>query len=155
MNKEYIESLFINKEIYYRSEHGYNTKIDLNKIIENILIRYKLEVGELEAKVYTYEKIIANSNFAPILKENKKVGKWYRVSEELEQELLWVVNHEEVVSTPLKREEIIEIYKEIERLNKENKELKEDLKEYQQIGIMQFSRPYAKRYLEERKKEIH
>lgn len=39
------------------------------------------------------------------------------MSEELEQELLWVINHEEVVSTSLKREEIIEIYKEIVRLN--------------------------------------
>jgi hypothetical protein len=29
------------------------------------------EVGELKAKVYAYEKIIANSNFAPIL-DNKK-----------------------------------------------------------------------------------
>lgn len=35
----------------------------------------------------------------------------------------------------------------------ENEELKEDLKIYKYIGIMQFSRPYAKRYLEELRKE--
>ena len=56
MSEEYIKSLFINKEIYYRNEYGCYTKIDLNKIIENILIKHKLELGELEAKVYTYEK---------------------------------------------------------------------------------------------------
>lgn len=28
---------------------------------------YARKIGELEAKVYTYEQIIANSNFAPIL----------------------------------------------------------------------------------------
>lgn len=38
--------------------------------------------------------------------------------------------------------------------DKEIAELKEDLEEYKQIGIMHFSRPYAKRYLEEKKKEI-
>ena len=43
-----------------------------------------------------------------------------------------------------------ELKKEIERLN--NK-LKEDLEEYKQIGIRQFSRPYAKRYLKELRKE--
>ena len=42
----------------------------------------------------------------------------------------------------------------LKRKNKHIKELKEDLKEYKQIGIMQFERPYAKRYLEEKKKEI-
>jgi predicted RNase H-like nuclease (RuvC/YqgF family) len=54
----------------------------------------------------------------------------------------------------LKANAISNVLNEIERLNKENKELKEDLEEYQQIGIMQFNRPYAKRYLEEKKKEI-
>jgi len=33
-------------------------------------------------------------------------------------------------------------------------ELQKELEEYKQIGIMQFNRPYAKRYLEEKKKEI-
>lgn len=30
------------------------------------------EIGELKAKVYAYEKIIANSNFAPILGNKKE-----------------------------------------------------------------------------------
>lgn len=42
----------------------------------------------------------------------------------------------------------------LKRKNKHIKELKEDLKDYKYIGIMQFSRPYAKRYLEEKRKEI-
>lgn len=41
-------------------------------VVEQIIRQYLLEnhdgkIGELEAKVYAYEKIIANSNFAPIL----------------------------------------------------------------------------------------
>ena len=35
--------------------------------ISNEIIEYKRKIAELEAKVYSYEKIIANSNFAPIL----------------------------------------------------------------------------------------
>ena len=38
-----------------------------NQNISNEIIEYKRKIAELEAKVYTYEKIIANSNFAPIL----------------------------------------------------------------------------------------
>ena len=30
------------------------------------------KISRLEAKVYTYEKIIANSNFAPIMRENSE-----------------------------------------------------------------------------------
>ena len=37
--------------------------------ISNEIIEYKEKIAELEAKVYTYEKIIANSNFAPIIRE--------------------------------------------------------------------------------------
>lgn len=33
----------------------------------NEIIEYKRKIAGLEAKVYAYEKIIANSNFAPIL----------------------------------------------------------------------------------------
>ena len=36
--------------------------------ISNEIIECKRKIAELEAKVYTYEKIIANSNFAPIMK---------------------------------------------------------------------------------------
>ena len=37
----------------------------INKEYE--IIEVKKRIAELEAKVYTYEKIIANSNFAPML----------------------------------------------------------------------------------------
>ena len=39
--------------------------------ISNEIIEYKRKIAELEAKVYTYEKIIANSNFAPIISNEK------------------------------------------------------------------------------------
>ena len=39
------------------------------------------------------------------------------MSEETYQELEFIINHEEIVSAELTREEIIEIYQEIERLN--------------------------------------
>lgn len=39
--------------------------------ISNEIIGYKRKIAELEAKVYTYEKIIANSNFAPIISKEK------------------------------------------------------------------------------------
>ena len=39
--------------------------------ISNEIIEYKRKIAELEAKVYTYEKIIANSNFAPIISKEK------------------------------------------------------------------------------------
>jgi len=48
-------------------------------------------------------------------------------------------------------EKLIEINK---NKDKETEELQKELEEYKQIGIMQFNRPYAKRYLEEKKKEI-
>ena len=51
----------------------YSNKFDT--LIKQIDLEHRLEIAELEAKVYTYEKIIANSNFAPILKENKKTKK--------------------------------------------------------------------------------
>lgn len=39
--------------------------------ISNEIIEYKRKIAELEAKVYAYEKIIANSNFAPIISNEK------------------------------------------------------------------------------------
>ena len=36
--------------------------------ISNEITECKIKIAELEAKVYAYEKIIANSNFAPIIK---------------------------------------------------------------------------------------
>lgn len=38
---------------------------------EDEIIEYKRKIVELEAKVYVYEKIIANSNFAPIISKEK------------------------------------------------------------------------------------
>ena len=40
--------------------------------ISNEIIEYKRKIAELEAKVYAYEKIIANSNFAPIMRKNSE-----------------------------------------------------------------------------------
>lgn len=40
-------------------------------IRQHLLNDYNQELGDLKAKVYAYEKIIANSNFAPMLKESK------------------------------------------------------------------------------------
>ena len=42
----------------------------INKEYE--IIEVKKKIAELEAKVYTYEKIIANSNFAPIMSNDKE-----------------------------------------------------------------------------------
>lgn len=36
------------------------------------LDNHDAEIGELKAKVYAYEQIIANSNFAPMIAEMKK-----------------------------------------------------------------------------------
>lgn len=48
--------------------------------VENVIRQFLLdnhdgEYGELQAKVYTYEKIIANSNFAPMLDCKEKDDK--------------------------------------------------------------------------------
>ena len=45
----------------------YNSSFE--DIAKEISIEIKLMTAELQAKVYTYEKIIANSNFKPILQE--------------------------------------------------------------------------------------
>ena len=67
MDKEEILKLF---DFYNNGRGTYLNHSDYNsisKIVDNIIILYKLKNAELEAKVYTYERIIANSNFAPIL----------------------------------------------------------------------------------------
>lgn len=38
---------------------------------ESEMIDNRIRLAELEAKVYTYESIIANSNFAPIISKEK------------------------------------------------------------------------------------
>lgn len=41
---------------------------DVERVIrQHLLDEHDKEVGELKAKVYAYEQIIANSNFAPIV----------------------------------------------------------------------------------------
>ena len=52
-----------------KNENEVKDRIDL--LISYYQKELETKNAELEAKVYTYEKIIANSNFAPILKENK------------------------------------------------------------------------------------
>ena len=42
---------------------------------ESEITEYKIKIAELEAKIYTYEKIIANSNFAPIIIDLKEKDK--------------------------------------------------------------------------------
>ena len=42
----------------------------INKEYE--ITEYKEKISELEAKIYVYEKIIANSNFAPIIRKNSE-----------------------------------------------------------------------------------
>ena len=75
MSKEELMSMF-EKEVYPNSDYIQHYRVEeFEVIIDKIIIKHKLELSELEAKVYTYEKIIANSNFAPILKENKKSKK--------------------------------------------------------------------------------
>ena len=76
MNKENITNIFNNhgKKIY---TYDQNKHIEIgsdgfNMAVEQLLINYKLEKAELEAKVYTYEKIIANSNFKSILSKDKQ-----------------------------------------------------------------------------------
>ena len=66
MNREELMCMF-KKDDYPYSNCIKQYKIkDFEDIIDKIVIKHKLELLELEAKVYTYEKIIANSNFAPI-----------------------------------------------------------------------------------------
>lgn len=92
-NAEELINLICNAEYEFI---GYNGKPDKNKVVSrysssasaersaiagavytwlgNQLIDLDKDkrIGELEAKVYTYEKIIANSNFAPmIIKESE------------------------------------------------------------------------------------
>lgn len=72
MNKEEILKLF---DFNYTPVGTYLNHKDydyISKVVDNIIILYKLKNAELEAKIYTYEKLIANSNFAPILGEKRK-----------------------------------------------------------------------------------
>lgn len=65
---------------YHSSGGGWTSKVigsDSKPLVKEALLKvfnecHDDEVGELKAKVYAYEKIIANSNFAPILDNNRK-----------------------------------------------------------------------------------
>ena len=39
--------------------------------VDRALTKYRMAVAELEAKIYAYEKIIANSNFKAVLSKDK------------------------------------------------------------------------------------
>lgn len=52
------------------AQEGYD-KVE-NVIRQFLLDNHDSEYGELQAKVYTYEKIIANSNFAPMIKKEQE-----------------------------------------------------------------------------------
>ena len=72
MSEEELMSMF-EKDTYPSNDYIKQYRIrDFENIIGKIAIKHKLLISELEAKVYTYEKIIANSNFAPILKNKNK-----------------------------------------------------------------------------------
>lgn len=74
MNKDTFITYLSGKtyELYY---HWENHKKELEDKTDLLISYYQKELvmenAELKAKVYTYEKIIANSNFAPLLKESK------------------------------------------------------------------------------------
>lgn len=76
MDKENITNIFNNygKKIYScnQNKHIEIGSDEFNMAVEQLLINYKLEKAELEAKVYTYEKIIANSNFKSVLSKDKQ-----------------------------------------------------------------------------------
>lgn len=85
MNKEEIISLFEfckSGSVVYLKSNYYD---DISKVVDNIVILYKLKSAELEAKVYTYENIISNSNFKSILTKDKE--SMQKKIKELEQEL--------------------------------------------------------------------
>lgn len=94
MSNEDIANLMseLSNLTYYSSESKYKFDVihrsELNRV-EEIIRKYLLDshdhkLGELEAKIYTYEKVIANSNFSPILdKKDKWTELKYRLKEEL------------------------------------------------------------------------
>ena len=59
-------------ESFGRTEYlpviGVDYLSDVERVIrQHLLDEHDKEIGELKAKVYAYEQIIANSNFAPII----------------------------------------------------------------------------------------
>lgn len=84
MSEEQIKKLMsdlLNATYYSNGDtyHIIHTRNGQAEKVESLLRKHLLdchdkELGELKAKVYAYEKIIANSNFAPFLqsKEDKE-----------------------------------------------------------------------------------
>lgn len=78
MNEESIRQL-LNRlfDLKYRSEYGsgYNLPViskEHQTMVESVIRKWALDshdskVGTLEAKVFVYEQIISNSNFAPMI----------------------------------------------------------------------------------------
>ena len=76
MNKNVIENIF--KKYMQGTENTIITNkcisMDTNNyemFVKEILTEHELLVAELKAKVYAYEKIIANSNFKILVEETK------------------------------------------------------------------------------------
>ena len=76
MNKENITEIFNNYGgkiySYDKTKHIEIGSDGFDMAVEKLLTIYKLEKAELEAKVYNYEKIIANSNFKTVLSKDKQ-----------------------------------------------------------------------------------
>lgn len=72
MNSEYIKSLFPKQDMYYEDSR-FRTQVKLDEIINKIIAKHNMIVGEMEGKIYAYEQIIANSNFKAILSKDKQV----------------------------------------------------------------------------------
>ncbi len=78
--KELLSELFNQKYNWSLERSSYESNVIAKEgqiIIEQIIRQFLLEnhdkeLGELKAKVYAYEKIIANSNFSSVIKENEK-----------------------------------------------------------------------------------
>jgi hypothetical protein len=71
MNSEYIKSLFPKQKLYYE-DNMFKHQVNLDEIIDKIIAKHNIIVGELEGKIYAYEQIIANSNFKAILSKDKQ-----------------------------------------------------------------------------------
>lgn len=57
---------------------------DVERVIrQHLLDEHDKEIGELKAKVYAYEKIIANSNFAPMVIKEKTIAESEMRNDEL------------------------------------------------------------------------
>ena len=82
MSEEELMSMF-EKDIFpYENFIKHYKIVEFENIIKRIVTEHKIALAELEAKVYTYEKVIANSNFAPIANSNfAPFVRWHTVDE--------------------------------------------------------------------------